>query len=179
MTYTTTYASPLGELTLAGGEAGLYGIWFAGQKYFAVGIADTAAENAELPAFAATRRWLDAYFAGRNPETSGLPLAPRGSDFRRAVWSALCKVPYGQLTTYGALAKKVAEQTGKANVAARAVGGAVGHNPISIIIPCHRVVGAGGSLTGYAGGLDRKRRLLSLEGVDIGRLYVPTVGTAL
>jgi methylated-DNA-[protein]-cysteine S-methyltransferase len=179
MTFISTCESPLGEMTLAGGEDGLCGLWFAGQKYFAAGIADTTAENPDLPVFAATRRWLGGYFAGLNPEIADLPLAPRGSSFRKAVWTALLGIPYGQLTTFGALAEKVAGLHGGGKVAARAVGGAVGHNPISIIIPCHRVVGADGSLTGYAGGLDRKRRLLALEGVDLSQLFAPEKGTAL
>lgn len=108
-----------------------------------------------------------------------MPLAPVGSEFRQNVWTILCEIPYGEVTTYGDIAKKMAAKMGKAAMSSQAVGGAVGHNPISIIIPCHRVVGANGSLTGYAGGIKTKIKLLELEGVDMSRLFVPTRGTAL
>ena len=123
--------------------------------------------------------WLDRYFAGENPQISELPLAPSGSDFRQMVWKILCDIPSGQTTTYGEIAKKIAARTGRSTMSAQAVGGAVGHNPISIIIPCHRVVGTNGSLTGYAGGIDKKIALLELEGVDMTKYFVPTKGTAL
>lgn len=126
---------------------------------------------------AQARAWLDAYFEGRDPGKIP-PCAPRGSEFRQLVWAKLAEIPYGELVTYGDIAKAIEADTGKKR-SARAVGGAVGHNPVSIILPCHRVVGASRSLTGYAGGIERKTALLKLEGVDMGTLIVPTKGTAL
>ena len=124
---------------------------------------EPSGEEAEI--FARTRRWLDAYFAGRQPEVSALPIAPRGSAFAQSVWQLLLEIPYGQTVSYGEVAKRLAEQRGLSQLSAQAVGGAAGHNPISIIIPCHRVLGAKNQLTGYAGGLDVKTFLLKLEGV--------------
>ena len=164
MQYTGRYLSPLGELLLAADDAGLTGVWFQGQKYFGHGL-DPAAQAGDLPVLDETRRWLDRYFSGRDPGPVP-PLHPMGTDFQKRVWSLLLSIPRGQTATYGALAKELAGRP----VLSRAVGGAVGHNPISILIPCHRVVGAGGRLTGYAGGLERKRALLALEGADGVRL---------
>lgn len=152
-------ASPVGELTLASDGENLIGLWISGQKYHTAGLSPDAAE-ADAPVFAAAVAWLERYFAGERPEPGELPLAPRGSEFRRGVWQRLLEIPSGTVTTYGEIAHSL-------GAPARAVGGAVGHNPISIIIPCHRVVGADGSLTGYAAGLDVKRRLLGLEGVRL------------
>ena len=132
-----------------------------------------------LPVFGLAKKWLDAYFAGEKPAISELPLAPNGGEFRQAVWDILCEIPYGQCTTYGAIAQKMAARMGKKTMSSQAVGGAVGHNPISIIIPCHRVVGANGSLTGYAGGIDKKIKLLQHEGADMFGLFIPSKGTAL
>ena len=129
--------------------------------------------------FTTTKRWLDRYFAGEAPDRAGLPLAPIGGAFRQGVWNILREIPYGEVVTYGDIAKKLAVQTNKPKMSAQAVGGAVGHNPISILIPCHRVVGANGSLTGYSGGIAKKIMLLELEGVDTSRLFVPKRGTAL
>lgn len=120
--------------------------------------------------FGRTKDWLERYFAGKRPSAMELPLAPPGSAFQKEVWKRLCEIPYGSVTTYGALAKEMAAFLGRSSMSAQAVGGAVGHNPISIIIPCHRVVGSDGSLTGYAGGIEKKRRLLLLEGVDVDGL---------
>ena len=150
----TRYASPLGTIFLAADNGALAGLWLEGQKYFAATLDEAAVERDDLP-----------------------PLAPRGSDFRQAVWRLLLEIPYGQVTTYGALAQILRDRG--ISAAAQAVGGAVGHNPISILIPCHRVVGADGSLTGYAGGVEKKRFLLALEGVDMTNLYMPKRGTAL
>ncbi len=179
MHYSTTYSSPLGPLTLASDGKNLVGLWLDGQKYFAATIKGPVEEKPDLPVFADAKKWLDAYFAGKKPAISELPLAPKGGEFRNAVWDILCEIPYGQCATYGEIAKKMALLTGKKNMSSQAVGGAVGHNPISIIIPCHRVVGAGGSLTGYAGGIGKKLKLLEHEGVNTSGFFIPGKGTAL
>lgn len=175
--FITHYASPLGRLLLAADEEGLTGLWLEGQKYFAAGLPQQREEQRK-PALEEACRWLDTYFTGREPDFTP-PLHPVGSDFQRAVWQLLLQIPYGQTTTYGALAGELARQRGLTHFSAQAVGGAVGHNRVSIIIPCHRVVGSGGSLTGYAGGLENKIKLLKLESADLGGLYRPTKGTAL
>ena len=159
MYYKTTYPSPVGELTLASDGENLLGLWLEGQKYFGGSVPGEMVDCDTLAVFDETKRWLDRYFAGARPEISELPLAPMGSEFRQKVWEILCEIPYGETTTYGEIAKKIGTKS------AQAVGGAVGHNPISIIIPCHRVLGADGSLTGYAGGVEKKRWLLGHEGV--------------
>lgn len=159
MDYTWHYDSPLGGITLASDGEALVGLWFDGQKHFAAGL-DPVHEERRLPVFDDACRWLDIYFSGRVPDfTPKLKL--RTTAFRRKVWEILLTVPYGQTMTYGEIAAKLGG--GPRLVSARAVGGAVGHNAISLIIPCHRVVGSGGSLTGYAGGIDRKERLLRME----------------
>ena len=170
MYQTTTYASPVGELTLASDGTALTGLWLEGQKHFGgTSGEELAPGQPDLPAFQAARAWLDRYFSGKKPLPSELPLAPSGGEFRKLVWELLCEIPYGEVTTYGALAKKAAAKLGRSSMSSQAIGGAVGHNPISIIIPCHRVVGSNGSLTGYAGGLDVKRALLKLEGLDLSQ----------
>lgn len=179
MFYSTYYNSPIGKLLLASDGKNLTGLWIEKQKYYADTAPDDIQEQADLPIFIKTREWLDKYFQGKNPAVSELPLAPRGGEFRQAVWKILCQIPQGQVLSYGEIAKMIARQTGKKSMSAQAVGGAVGHNPISIIIPCHRVVGTNGSLTGYAGGLDIKIKLLESEGVDMSRLFRPKKGTAL
>lgn len=179
MFFSTRYPSPVGMLTLACDGAHLTGLWMEGQKYFGGAIPEPMTERDDLPVFRAAKNWLDRYFAGQKPEISELPLHPIGGEFRQEVWKILCEIPYGEVVTYGDIAKKMAAQMGKKTMSGQAVGGAVGHNPISIIIPCHRVVGANGSLTGYAGGVDKKVKLLALEGVDMSRLFIPTKGTAL
>lgn len=156
MQYRTTYPSPLGPLTLASDGHALTGVWLAGQKHFGGGTA-LWEEKGDVPVFDAARLWLDAYFAGDEPDSEALPLAPSGTDFQQAVWQQLLQIPYGETVTYGDLARRIGCPS------ARAVGGAVGRNPISIIIPCHRVLGADGSLTGYAGGTECKRWLLAHE----------------
>jgi methylated-DNA-[protein]-cysteine S-methyltransferase len=171
MFYSTTYLSPVGKITLASDSVNLAGLWFDGQKYFGASILEKMTKNGDIPVFAAAKNWLDRYFAGKKPAISELPLAPIGSEFRQKVWKMLCEIPYGEVTSYGGIAKKMAVKMKKASMSSQAVGGAVGHNPISIIIPCHRVVGANGSLTGYAGGIDKKIKLLELEGVDMSRLF--------
>ena len=163
MTVICTYPSPLGSLLLAAENDALTGLWLPGQKYYAAGLPENAAEDPSLPALRAAAEWLDAYFTGERPEISALPLAPGGSDFQKLIWGLLREIPYGETTTYGALAAKAESRLGR-KTAARAVGAAVGRNPISILIPCHRVLGADRSLTGYAGGLDKKELLLRHEG---------------
>ena len=169
MQYISHYHSPLGDILLAADSAGLTGLWFEGQKYFALYL-DKEHEEKELPVFEEAKRWLDIYFSGKNPDFQ-VPLHFTGTDFQNEVWEILYAIPYGQTTTYGALAKQLAEINGGKRVSAQAVGGAVGHNPVSIIVPCHRVVGSDGSLTGYAGGIDKKIRLLTLENAETANLY--------
>ena len=179
MAYTTRYQSMVGPITLASDGDSLIGLWIEGQKYFGGTMAEGFVEKDDLPIFSAARKWLDGYFKGKRPPLSDLALAPRGGEFRGAVWKILCEIPYGTCVTYGEIAKKMAVRMKRDSMSSQAVGGAVGHNPISIIIPCHRVVGANGSLTGYAGGIDKKTKLLELEGVDVSRFFVPRKGTAL
>ena len=163
MIQTAFYDAPYGRYVMAAEDGVLTGVWLEGQKYFPSGLPEPSDRESEI--FAHTRRWLDAYFAGRQPDVSALPMAPRGSAFAQSVWQLLLEIPYGQTVTYGELAKRLAERRGLAQLSSQAVGGAVGHNPISVIIPCHRVLGAKNQLTGYAGGLDVKTFLLKLEGV--------------
>jgi len=179
MYYQTNYLSPLGRLTLACDGKSILGLWLEGQKYHGNGIAEEMIERDDLPVFDAAKKWLDSYFDGAQPAISELPLAPIGGEFRQSVWQILCEIPYGEVISYGEIAKSIAVKMNKASMSSQAVGGAVGHNPISIIIPCHRVVGSNGSLTGYAGGLAAKIKLLELEGVDMSALSVPSKGTAL
>ena len=177
MQYTAKYQSPVGEILLAADEIGLTGLWFEGEKFYADSL-DPEHEERELPVFETVRKWLDIYFSGKEPDFMP-PVHMIGSPFRLSVWELLRQIPYGETVTYGELAKRIAKQRGLSRMSAQAVGGAVGHNEISIIVPCHRVVGSDGSLTGYAGGVDKKERLLTLEGVDMEKLFVPTKGTAL
>ena len=160
MDYTSHYASPLGGITLASDGENLTGLWFDGQKHFA-GTLDAEHREASLAVFDQAARWLDVYFSGHAPDFTP-PLRPKTTAFRRTVWETLPTIPYGHTATYG----EIAARMGLPVASARAVGGAVGHNAISIIIPCHRVVGANGRLTGYAGGIERKRALLELEKVN-------------
>ena len=171
MTYIQHYDSPLGGILLAADDIGLTGLWFDGAKYYA---ADLPAEHIEreTPILADAKRWLDVYFEGTEPDFAP-PLHPVGSAFRQAVWELLLQIPYGQTVTYGELARQLAEKQGLARMSAQAVGGAVGHNKISLIIPCHRVVGTNGSLTGYAGGIDKKIKLLELEHADMQGFFIP------
>ncbi len=177
MQYTAAYQSSVGDVLLAADETGLTGLWFEGEKFYGLSL-DPEHEERETPIFAITRRWLDIYFSGHEPDFMP-PVHMIGSEFRRCVWELLLQIPYGTTVTYGDLARQVARRRGLRRMSAQAVGGAVGHNEISIIVPCHRVVGTNGSLTGYAGGVDKKRRLLELEGVDMEKFFVPARGTAL
>lgn len=159
--YLTRLDSPVGELLLAAGDDALRGLWLAGQKHYAPGTEGGEIRD-DLPVFAQAKEWLDAYFGGKRPNPGLLSLAPRGTPYQQEIWALLREIPYGEVTTYGALAKRYEEKTGR-KTSARAVGSAVGRNPISIIVPCHRVVGVDGSLTGFAAGLERKTFLLKLE----------------
>lgn len=171
MVYTCTYRSELGDILLAADEIGLTGLWFKGQKYFANTLPRECISQ-ETPVLTQAKAWLDLYFSGQNP-TFTPPLHPAGSFFRQAVWKILLQIPYGHTMTYGEIARELAEKQKRSHMAAQAVGGAVGHNEISIIIPCHRVVGSNGSLTGYAGGIDKKIALLQLEHAEMNHLFVP------
>lgn len=177
MTYIQNYSSPLGGILLAADEIGLTGSWFDGEKYFADNLPAEHAER-QTPILAEAARWLDIYFTGKEPGFTP-PLHPIGSPFRQSVWEILLQIPYGQTTTYGEIARQLAEEQGLEKMSAQAVGGAVGHNEISVIIPCHRVVGTSGSLTGYAGGIDKKVKLLELERADMRGFFIPKKGTAL
>ncbi|MCI8416531.1 MAG: methylated-DNA--[protein]-cysteine S-methyltransferase [Lachnospiraceae bacterium] len=179
MLYTMSYDSPVGRLLLGEREGALAGLWIEGQKYFLGSEKEEIRESKDSVILRETTQWLDNYFQGEKPPVSQLKLAPSGSEFRKAVWKLLCDIPYGEVTTYKEIAQKVAPILGLSKMSAQAVGGAVSHNPVSIIIPCHRVVGANGSLTGYAGGLEKKIALLTLEGVEMKHFFVPGKGTAL
>ena len=201
MIYTAHYNSPLGKILLAADKDGLIGLWFENQKYYADVINENTfcheidirkgqnygdktdlikdeCVNHEVSVLKQTKEWLDIYFSGGEPH-----FTPRlhmiASDFRKAVWNIMLEIPYGQTMTYGEIARKLAKQKCIKTMSAQAVGGAVGHNSISIIIPCHRVVGTNGSLTGYAGGIDKKVGLLTLENVDMSRFFIPRKGRAL
>lgn len=161
MQYTKHYDSPLGGMLMACDDEGLTGLWFDGQKYFAQGL-DPDNGPGESKYFDEAEKWLDEYFAGKKPDK--IPkLHLIGTAFQIRVWNILPEIPYGKTTTYGEIAARLAAQDGKKSMSAQAVGGAVGHNPISVIVPCHRVVGANGSLTGYAGGVEKKEFLLIFE----------------
>lgn len=155
------YESPIGRMLLAQEGEALVGCWFFGQKYFPKNAESFLREETAL--LRTARLWLDGYFRGESPDPRALPLGPKGSDFRREVWDILLTIPAGQTMTYAEIARLLAAKRSIPRMSAQAVGGAVGHNPISIIIPCHRVVGTDGSLTGYAGGMEKKEALLALE----------------
>lgn len=177
MTYIYRYHSPFGGITISSNGIEITGLWFDGQKYFG----DTLPENYEekdLPVFEKTKKWLDIYFSGKAPDFIP-PLKMETTSFRKAVWEIMLTIPFGQTMTYGEIADKIAKKKGISKMSAQAVGGAVGHNSISLIIPCHRVVGTNGSLTGYAGGIDKKVQLLTMEKADMSAFFVPKKGTAL
>ena len=177
--FVTEYpCSIVGGLTLGADENGLAGCWFNNDRYYLDGICEPLERNDDLPVFQKALRWLDRYFAGDKPCPQELPLAPRGTAFKQRVWEALTEIPYGNIVTYGDVAARVAQLQGKPT-SPRAVGGAVGRNPLCVIVPCHRVVGASGSLTGFGGGIASKIALLRHEGVDTSTFKVPTKGTAL
>ena len=179
------YECPLGKITLAAHEKALVGLWFNGQKYFGqmpnissisalseLPQKEMAHKPSKLPVLQKTKQWLDLYFSGKVPDFTP-PLSMDATSFRRSVWEIMLAIPYGQTITYQDIAKQMAEKLGRKSMSAQAVGNAVAHNPCSLIIPCHRVVGSNGSLTGYAGGIDKKIKLLTLEHVDLSAFFVP------
>ena len=157
------YKSPVGKITIASDGKNLIGLWMEGQTHFETKHKERFVQNDELKIFDIIKNWLDRYFAGSNPSINNLPIKLVGTDFEVAVWKLLCKIPYGTTTTYGDIAKQMAKYLGKEKMSAQAVGGAVGRNPISIIVPCHRVIGSNGKLVGYVGGLNLKQKLLNIE----------------
>ena len=177
MQYINYYSSSLGKILLAADDEGVTGLWFETQKYYAYRL-DKEHKEQETPILIRTKQWLSVYFSGREPDFMP-PLNLVGTEFQMTVWNILRKIPYGKTVTYGEIARRVAEERGLTHMSAQAVGGAVSHNPISVLIPCHRVVGSTGSLTGYAGGIEKKKELLSLENVSLEHFFVPGEGTAL
>ena len=177
MQYTSKYQSPLGEIMIAADEKGLTGLWFVGQKYFELYL-DKENQEKEIPVLKDTKKWLDVYFSGKEPNLK-LPLHFTGTDFQNEVWEILCTIPYGKTMTYGEIANILAKRKGLKRMSAQAVGGAVGKNGISIIVPCHRVVGTNGSLTGYAGGINKKIALLKIEKGYEEEFFIPKKSTAM
>ena len=177
--FCTEYESELiGPLTLASDGEAIVGCWFGNDRYFGYGVEGPMEPRGDLPVFAQAREWLDRYFVGKAPNPRELPLSAQATPFQLRVREAMLDIPYGATTTYGAIAERIARETGRRS-SARAVGGAVGHNPLCIIAPCHRVVGASGSLTGFGGGIDMKVKLLEHEGVDLSCFFRPKHGTAI
>ena len=176
MQYISHYRSPMGNILLAADHIGLTGLWFEGQKYFARSL-DGEHEEKEMPVLKKAKQWLDIYFSGKEPDFT-VPLHLTGTDFQNEVWEILYSIPYGQTMTYGEIAKQLAARRGLKRMSAQAVGGAVARNEISIIVPCHRVVGTNGSLTGYAGGIKKKVELLKLEGALKEEYFIPKHSTA-
>lgn len=176
--YKSYYRSPIGRLTIMSDGENITAL-LTEKDRLGGNESESAVQKDELKIFCKASEWLDRYFAGEKPDLNELPLAPEGSEFRMAVWEILKKIPYGEVVTYGDIAKEMAVIRGKEKMSAQAVGGAVGHNPISIIVPCHRVIGAGGNLTGFGGGIETKIKLLEHENVDMTGMYIPKKGTAL
>lgn len=173
MLYTKYYNSPIGKLLLVEKDSSLVGVWMENQKYFLGSLKNETLRESDTEVLNKTKEWLDSYFKGEKPTVDVLKLAPEGTKFQKEVWKILFEIPYGEVTTYGEISKKISISQEFRKISARAVGGAVGHNPLSIIIPCYRVIGKNGSLTGYAGGLEKKIKLLNHEGVDMKKLFVP------
>ena len=169
MNYMCKYESPIGKIILVSDGENLTGLWFEGQKYFLNLITE---QKCDLEIFKKTKKWLDIYFSGKEPEEE-IPINFYGTDFRVKVWNILKEIPYGNVITYGEIAKRLALEKGMKNMSAQAVGAAISHNPISIIVPCHRVIGNNNNLTGYAGGIDKKIKLLEIEGIDISNMKKP------
>ena len=179
MDYLTEYMSPFGKILLATDGSNLVGLWFDEQKYRAAELNPEYVCSDDLPIFMRTKAWLNDYFKGLQPNAEEIPVVFRGSAFRQEVWQILKTIPYGEVISYGAIAAIIGTRHGNIKMSAQAVGGAVGHNPVSIIVPCHRVIGANGNLTGYAGGLERKIKLLKIERAYKTEFFVPKKGTAL
>lgn len=173
MIYKTYYLSPLGKILLVSNEKNLIAVSIEGQKYYLADLEKQATLTDNLEILMNAKEWLKCYFNKEKPKISNLSLLPEGNEFRQSVWNILCKIPYGQTITYGEIAKIIAKDMNKKSMSAQAIGNAVGNNPISIIIPCHRVIGRNGNLTGYAGGIDKKIKLLELEGLNIQNFTVP------
>ncbi len=171
--YYSSYNSPLGIYTMAADEKHLLGLWKIDQKYYDQALPSLIIKDDKNSILTYSGQWLDEYFKGNRPEISLLPLNPMGSEFRKKIWNILRHIPYGETISYGEISELMARVLDIKSMSAQAVGGAVGHNPLSIIIPCHRVVGKNGGLTGYAGGLSTKVRLLKHEGADLSKLFVP------
>ncbi|MCM1513525.1 MAG: methylated-DNA--[protein]-cysteine S-methyltransferase [Anaeroplasma bactoclasticum] len=171
MYYINKYDSPIGGITLASNGKELTGLWFDGQKYFANNLPEHPMEM-DLPLFKQTKKWLDIYFSGKTPDFTPPISMENISPFRKRVWEIMLAIPFGKTSTYEKIAKQIEKESGK-KASAQAVGGAVGHNSISLIIPCHRVVGTNGNITGYAGGIDKKLFLLQMESIDISKLFIP------
>jgi methylated-DNA-[protein]-cysteine S-methyltransferase len=168
MEYVHKIKSPVGMLTVSSDGKNVSGLWIEGQKYFAKTMEKDVLEQ-NLSIFETVQKWLDIYFSGREPDFIP-PLMPKGSPFQKSIWNNLCKIPYGQTTSYGELAKQFELENQGKHTSARAIGNAVGHNPISILIPCHRVIGKNGNLTGYAGGIANKIKFLKMEGINIANM---------
>lgn len=177
MTYVYHYHSSLGGITISSNGSEITGLWFDGQKYFGETLPKEYVEK-DLLVFEEVKKWLDIYFCGKDPHFIP-PLKMETTPFRKTVWEIMLTIPYGQTMTYGEIAGRIVKQKGFTKMSAQAVGGAVGHNSISLIIPCHRVVGTNGSLTGYSGGIEKKKKLLIMEKTDMSALFVPQKGTAL
>ena len=177
MVYTHQYISPLGAITLACDDEAIIGLWFNGQRHYG-NVLPEAVEHQKHPLLDDADRWLDIYFSGQEPDFLP-PLRYDSTSFRKRVCDIMLTIPYGKTMTYGEIAAEISMDLSIARMSAQAVGGAVGHNPISIMIPCHRVVGTSGSLTGYSGGISRKAALLELEKTDMSKLFIPKKGTAL
>lgn len=167
MTYFANYKSPLGVLTIASDGNHITGLWMEGQRYFCSTLGSDPVADTNIPVICTTMQWLDGYFQGTEQSSEHIPLLPTGTPFQQSVWSILREIPYGETVTYGKIRSKVAAALGKESMSAQAVGNAVGRNPISILIPCHRVVGTNGNLTGYAAGIERKKFLLELENAEV------------
>lgn len=179
MAFCTTYETGLiGELTLASDGNSIVGCWFENDRLFGDTVDEPFEPNDELPVFGDAKAWLDRYFKGENPSIDELPLRPNGTEFRHLVWGKLKAIPYGTTTTYGDIARELEFETGR-RMSNQAVGGAVGHNPLCVIVPCHRVMGAKGNLTGFGGGIDTKVKLLEHEHADMTAFFRPKKGTAL
>lgn len=172
MDFTRTCDSPLGKITMASDGKNLVGLWFENSRFFREGLSLKTEEKPNLPVFIQTEKWLRIYFSGKEPDFLP-PVLVRGSDFRKRVFEILLEIPFGKTETYGEIAKRISEEKGIKQMSAQAVGGAVGRNPVSIVIPCHRVVGKDGNLTGYAGGIERKIKLLELEKTDMSDFFIP------